>query len=180
MIKYGVDKYIIFNRFTKIVNSYNRLNFYYNKNINTKEEQILYCLPNSGSVFYIGFCGKLYPGYNYYGEYYYTKDKIKEHFDFINYAKINDFFNININIDDLHIKYNTPILLFNYHGQIFKNISLKKYNFIKIKDMFTTYNDIMQYLSNELVNIKEIPEISDKDKIAKKGFDTKMGFRKRR
>jgi hypothetical protein len=55
---------------------------------------------------------------------------------------------------------------------------LKTLDFQKIKDAYTTYQDIFQYVSGVLNQREEMmAKISDKDKIAKHGFD-KFSFRK--
>lgn len=57
---------------------------------------------------------------------------------------------------------------------------LKDYNFQKVKDPYTAFQDIQSYKFGVLgCNENEVVTISDKDRIAGKGFDTKYGFRTR-
>lgn len=55
---------------------------------------------------------------------------------------------------------------------------LKDYNFYKIKDSFTMFMEVSNWVSGVLPNSIETVEISDKSKIVKAGFDVKNSFRK--
>lgn len=58
------------------------------------------------------------------------------------------------------------------------NIKLKDLNFYRIKDSATAFQDIFQFVSGVLAGSENpMVQISDKDKIAKRGFD-KWSFRK--
>ncbi len=58
------------------------------------------------------------------------------------------------------------------------NPKLKDYDFERIKDAFTAFQDISMYLSNILVEQKETTTIEDKFRIEQHGFDKKTSFRK--
>lgn len=57
---------------------------------------------------------------------------------------------------------------------------LQDLNFQKVKDPYTAFQDVQAYKFGVLgCNENEVVTISDKDRIAGKGFDTKYGFRTR-
>ena len=57
---------------------------------------------------------------------------------------------------------------------------LKDFNFQRVKDPYTAFQDIQSYKFGVLgCNENEVVTISDKDRIAGKGFDVKYGFRTR-
>lgn len=58
------------------------------------------------------------------------------------------------------------------------NPKLKDYQFDRIKDSFTAFQEISIYLSNILVEQKETVVIEDKFRIEQHGFDLKKSFRK--
>ncbi|MEO6590238.1 MAG: hypothetical protein ABIP06_13145 [Pyrinomonadaceae bacterium] len=58
------------------------------------------------------------------------------------------------------------------------NPRLKDYGFDRLKDSFTTFQEISMYLSNILVEQKEVAVIEDKYRIEQHGFDLKKSFRK--
>lgn len=60
----------------------------------------------------------------------------------------------------------------------FTNVPLKNYQFYRVKDAFTAYQEINQFLSNVAHPNKPIPTVSDRDMIVAKGFDLKTSFRK--
>lgn len=63
-------------------------------------------------------------------------------------------------------------------GGLLVNPSLEKYGFYKIKDSFSAFQDIQNYISGVLgVNTKPIVVIDDKYKIQQHGFDPKWSFR---
>jgi hypothetical protein len=57
------------------------------------------------------------------------------------------------------------------------NPNLKSIEFFKIKDAFSTFQEISMFLGNSLIVQNKQSEISDKDKIGKHGYD-KWSFRK--
>lgn len=112
--------------------------------------------------------------------------KIKDH------TKLNELVTKikNINTQDTFRKFNTPVFLYQfgdgysgtpseYHENFFiVNPCLKKYDFFKIFDSFTCFQEISMYISGVLGNReKDIIQVADKYKIAQHGFD-KWSFRK--
>ena len=82
------------------------------------------------------------------------------------------------------IHFNSPILLFfpkldiDSSDTVFVNSQLNRYEFQKIKDPYSAWQDLQIYFNSVLP--RQIPEtisISDKDRIAGHGFD-KWSFRK--
>jgi len=68
----------------------------------------------------------------------------------------------------------------NYQLKITRNPILKNLEFYKIKDSYTCYQDIQQYISGVLTNTeKNESKMTDKQKIHSHGFDKKYGFRTR-
>ena len=63
---------------------------------------------------------------------------------------------------------------------ILLNPCLRKLEFFRVKDPYTCYQDIYQYINGVLGNTENIEtEMSDLDKVQQHGFDEKYGFRKR-
>ena len=58
------------------------------------------------------------------------------------------------------------------------NPRLKDYGFDRIKDSFTAFQEISMYLSNIMVEQKDVAVIEDKFRIEQHGFDLKKSFRK--
>jgi len=95
---------------------------------------------------------------------YFFNDKNNQHIKNFNYLKI------------LFFEYKVPVFVIYFleaKGQYLKlNPCLKDYNFQRIKDPYTAYQEISQYISGVLgVNTSETIDISDKDKLWEKGFD---------
>ncbi len=95
-----------------------------------------------------------------------------------------DFFNDSWNnYKENFIHYKVPIFIVEQpYGQnelfLRLNANLKDHDFQKIKDPYTAYQEIYQYISGVLgTNSPKTIEIQDKDKIIKRGFD-KWSFRK--
>lgn len=82
--------------------------------------------------------------------------------------------------DEIFIEMGVPIFLAlpDYSGEmeITHHVRLKDYQFYKVKDPATAFQEIAMYLSNELVREKEVLEIADRYRIAQHGFD-KHSFR---
>lgn len=57
------------------------------------------------------------------------------------------------------------------------NVMLRKFQFYKVVDAFSAFQEISRYLSNELVRRDEPLEVADKYRIAQHGYD-KYSFRK--
>lgn len=96
--------------------------------------------------------------------------------------KINQFFQDWSGQDDeLFLKNKVPVWVKNlnsYYKTATLNPKLKDYGFDRIKDSFTTFQEISMYLSNILVEQKEVAVIEDKYRIEQHGFDLKTSFRK--
>lgn len=81
-------------------------------------------------------------------------------------------------------KYQVPIFLVKHHSERQKcelvlNPNLKEIEFHRIKDVYTTYQEIFQFVAGTLNKPEnKMVKISDKDKIAKHGFD-KWSFRQK-
>jgi len=174
----------------------------------------------TGRFFFLGFCGKIYLGYEvitviypynkYYGSY---KDKkyffgndilkilpsITGETAFLGAKTITETNKI---LHDFHEKdkyldifreYNTPIFItwldkgwssYSINNpnkkdhEIKVNICLKDFEFFKIKDAYTTFQEIQMFISGVLGNIeKDSTPLNDKEKIIAKGFDSRWSFR---
>lgn len=79
------------------------------------------------------------------------------------------------------LKHRTPIFYFASEGGLKYEIAnpiLREYQFIKVKDPFTAFQELSAWIGN-LANLREvIPPISNSDMIQSKGFDLKTSFRK--
>jgi len=147
--------------------------------------------------FIVGFCGKIYPCikeriswqdycYNHESEilFHYSKETIDEK-KYNKYSYKNSFFDKNwVSYEHYFEKYKVPIFVilpiakYNESKKLILNPQLKQYEFFKMKDSYTAYQEIFMFLSGVLGSgQKEIVNISDIDKIKKKGFD-KFSFRK--
>lgn len=83
--------------------------------------------------------------------------------------------------DSIFLEYKTPVWIVKLDRNEsfgFINPKLKDYSFDRIKDPFTAFQEISMYLSNILVEQKEVAEIEDKFRIEQHGFDLKKSFRK--
>lgn len=74
-------------------------------------------------------------------------------------------------------KYQAPIYVIHPNNSIVVNDCLRPLKFYRIKDPYTAYQELHQYLSNIAKPEKPIPHISDKIMAEAKGFD-KYSFRK--
>lgn len=67
----------------------------------------------------------------------------------------------------------------NYDVTLMGNPSLKEHEFYQVKTAFEAYTDIRNFISQQLGgNSPKMVDISNDDMIVKKGFDTKISFRK--
>ena len=83
--------------------------------------------------------------------------------------------------DSVFLKNKVPVWvkkLRHYNKMAILNPRLKDYGFDRIKDSFTAFQEISMYLSNILVEQKEVAVIEDKYRIEQHGFDLKTSFRK--
>lgn len=154
--------------------------------------------------FIVGFCGKIYIGWKFHykisnihlddtikTDIVYDLDEIKKliehkswnlHLDDI----VNDI--LNYNAIDIFRRYNTPIFIYDYDyyfseyrsvvPRFYINPRLKDFEFYKVFDTFTAFQEIQMFISGVLGSgEKEITEVEDKHKISQHGFD-KWSFRK--
>jgi hypothetical protein len=64
------------------------------------------------------------------------------------------------------------------HERVVKfNCLLKDFQFYRVFDAYSAFQEIQMWMSNQAVPLKPIPKISDKDMVTAKGFD-KYSFRK--
>jgi len=87
----------------------------------------------------------------------------------------------NVEHNEIFIKYKVPVFVCKYeirgNTKVILNDCLSDFCFFKIKDSFTSFNEIQSYISGVLgQDDKPIVETSEKDKIQSKGFD-KWSFR---
>jgi len=159
-------------------------------------------------IFFIGFCGKIYIGWKFYytvGKGLNKKLKCDIIYD-IDLAKkyirddrwgsnnLNDSLNYVNNYNPIEIfrEHNTPIFVYDSnvnrvdsdeyyssnYGKFIVNPVLKEYEFYKVLDTFTTFQEIQMFISGVLgTGNKEIIEVEDKYKITQHGFD-KWSFRR--
>lgn len=148
---------------------------------------------------FIGFCGQFYPCI-YFSKTTNEEEKIAYSLEQViefgadpdygyPFYSIKELFNLNNKIlNDLFVKYKTPIITFGWEWNdrngirdwyIETNSSLKDWHFQKIKDPFTAFQEISMFISGVLgTPEKEMIKISDNDMRDKKGFD-KWSFRKK-
>lgn len=88
--------------------------------------------------------------------------------------------------DTIFITHRVPLFVFTrysyYHNQykpndIEINCNLSKYEFMRVFDHFSTYQEISMYLGGMAMPEKPIPKIEDKTMVEIKGFD-RFSFRK--
>ncbi|MHA1839442.1 MAG: hypothetical protein ACTSYO_05750 [Candidatus Ranarchaeia archaeon] len=77
---------------------------------------------------------------------------------------------------DFFIENHTPLFVVRGNG-VFLNEQLKEYEFYKVMDPYTAYQELQMYWGSMAVPIKPIPKISDADMLQAKGFDPKFSFR---
>jgi len=124
-------------------------------------------------VFIVGFCGKLYTGIKYHNidtrEYYYEYKNIKQ-----------------INSDWL-LKYfkDMPLFLVIMKGwskvEFIKNPVLANWEFYRVKDAYTTHQELESFLTNELANQLDGVELEETERqvLLRHGMD-KWSFKKRK
>jgi hypothetical protein len=121
-------------------------------------------------------------------EYVHKKSEWKEYTDAFEYQdhsrkiKLKQFFeDWKSQNDDIFLEYKVPIWVIKLdrnHSEDVINPRLKDYGFDRIKDAFTTFQEISMYLSNIIVEQKETAIVEDKFRIEQHGFDLKKSFRK--
>lgn len=195
----GVDKSCIFNR--KTIKSVVRKKSYFL----SKVADLPFEVPNMLRInnvdynfFVVGFCGKIYYGY-YWWDIKESKRNISYDLEWLESEKdqkskrgwyyswgsnlrASDLRKIEAkDFSDMFFKHNSPIFLYVNDSvnreYLYLNPELKDFEFYKIKDTYSTYQDIYSYISGVLGNTeKTTVEVSEKDKVASKGFD-KWSFR---
>lgn len=206
-IGYGVDKKIVYSR------KQNTLELDYDQKLYKDLSKILqnrndriYRFKDLNAIvrpFFIGFCGKIYQGYNYiphnssFGENIYGFDKsafpkeilelrLNKYFsfrkdDFKTFADLLEQPIYTLENESIFKERNAPAFFFEDHARktiFIDNPCLSNYQFQKIMDSTTAFQEISMFISGALgVTEKEIVQISDKDKILAHGFDNRS-FRK--
>lgn len=112
--------------------------------------------------------------YEYTANYYY--------YDYSRETKLKQFFtDWSYQSDDIFQQFKVPTWTLKLDRNLNKgliNAKLKDYGFDRIKDAFAAFQEISMYLSNILVEQKEIAVVEDKFRIEQHGFDLKKSFRK--
>ena len=156
--------------------------------------------------FIVGFCGKLYLGWKFeYKEFEWNHEegihspviKTKIIYGYENAKKYlkSDYWRSNLDDDiryvesydpmDLFRKFKTPVFVFDgdrrsprNDNAFIINANLKEYEFYKMVDAFTAFQEISMFIGGVLgIGEKEMVEIEDKYKIGQHGFD-KWSFRR--
>lgn len=145
----------------------------------------------------IGFCGTIYPyirtGNSFDGyQYYYSTKKWGKYSSILEMVSV-DWQNkgkiYNRDCSKINDELKTPIFHIDYsrdrevdgqkwRGYQEKNPNLSLLQFQQIKDPYTAFQEIEQWLCNQASPEKPIPQISNNDMIEAKGFDLKYSFRK--
>lgn len=110
--------------------------------------------------------------YTNYSGYYEDREQIKLKQFFVDWS---------FQSDEIFLEYKVPIWtlkLDRNQSEGLINPRLKDYGFERIKDSFSAFQEISMYLSNILVEQKEVAVIEDKYRIEQHGFDLKKSFRK--
>lgn len=150
----------------------------------------------------IGFCGKLYPFFEFIekekdseglitktSEFVFDRDKIIDRLKLKKGRKaelINEW-DLLVGKDpiEIHRKFNTPVFI-HKHGrrndvQLTINPVLKDYKFVRVFDPYTAFQEIQMFISGVLSTGDDVDQIkmNEKDKVNQHGFDEKYGFRTR-
>lgn len=203
----GIDKSIVYDRKMKIFesntsdfpNEFKRERFDYNPlnkplawsiSLNLKEDSQY----DNYSTFIVGFCGKLYLGWKLikntiYGEIIdivYGYDELIKNFNNKSYWNVNidDIYNKIVNMDVMYLfrRYGSPIFVLDKglkrYDDFIINPNLKDYEFYKVFDSFTAFQEIQMFIGGVLgKNENDIIDISNDDKLQQYGYD-KWSFRK--
>jgi hypothetical protein len=159
----------------------------------------------SGRSYILGFCGSLYKCISLetidtfkkkLTGIFYDKSSLKDWVSLLRDSKykilgrdIVEIFNVPIEyesrIKEIFFKYKTPIFILTQSiidsggsHTLTINPSLKNFKFFQIKDPYSAFQEIQQYISGVLgVNVNPMATISNDSMIVKKGFDLKTSFR---
>lgn len=153
---------------------------------------------------YIAFCGKIYPYYKMlvknpdpkalYGERSMWVNSFDKRFDeyvFLtkrwradasdkHYETYAEWFSDNSGYEDpgLNLFFNSPVVIQSNGVDLIVNPCLKNYDFQKVIDPFTAFQEISMFVGGVLTNNPTPPDTqSDKAKVVSHGFDPKYGFR---
>ncbi len=155
----------------------------------------------------IGFCGKIYPTIGVGGgsektEYFYTEESLIKYWERqgilvepgyrynsnlrtkLGIKQAFEVSHLEKHLENLFHEHKSPIFVYGKElGGTDRGISLnpllRPYQFYKIKDPVTAFQDIYMYISGVLgINQKPMVKIDDKYKIAAKGHDGEYSFRK--
>lgn len=155
---------------------------------------------SSSSPFIVGFCGKLYIGWKFYRDmginvFPSTETIITYDLQFIKKEMKDYHWNGRLqdhlrdvslyNPSDLFASINAPIFVYDTDHQSGRNKkvfiinpTLKDYDFYKLMDSYTAFQEIQMYLGGVLTSGENnITEVEDKYKITQHGFD-KYSFRR--
>jgi hypothetical protein len=76
-------------------------------------------------------------------------------------------------------EHNAPILVYDdYAGKVHFNTELKRYQFYRVKNVYSAYQELYQYVSAQAQPEKVIPSVPDNVMAEIKGFDAPWSFRK--
>ena len=190
---FGIDKSLVYVRNTQEVG---KGNFEVNSSNYSFDQDRMY-----SALILVGFCGKIYPlikvefthgswGISKSRYFAYSRDdllKIAEKENVKESKLLNlargtlyneDFFSSDrSNYSNLFFEYKTPVFAKNITGYLEINPCLKDFEFFKVVDPFTAFQEVSMYLGGVLgVGEPNTVAISDKMMACKKGFD-KQSFR---
>lgn len=83
---------------------------------------------------------------------------------------------------DIFIELQAPLFQIYYNERALAlngNIRLRDFQFYKIVDAFTAFQEISMYIGNHLARQPEPGDVPDKYRIAQHGFDPDWSFRKK-
>lgn len=202
----GVDKTCVYNRTEVDI----ELDYDFFKSLRTgkKVGKLPFMVPTYEIIdnvyyyfFVIGFCGKIYYGYEWTDPKTYATmvsydldsldERLKRKKSFRWSMRWAEFNLSDVRkeegkrFDDFFIQHGAPIFIVrnkrvtHRHSDILTlNPKLKDFGFVKIKDVYTAYQEVYSYLSGVLgTKEKETVEVSERDKLLGKGFDPKWSFR---
>jgi hypothetical protein len=106
-----------------------------------------------------------------------------DYFDLARNLKLKQFFtDWRFQSNDIFREFRVPAWIYMFHKSKLNGVinpRLKDYGFDRIKDALTAFQEISMYLSNILVEQKEIAHIDDSLKVEQHGFDSRS-FRKQK
>lgn len=191
--KQGMDKDIVYLREHKELEMKTKYELGYHRSSSNKFQ---------GRMHLLGYCGRIIRIFEIFcsvsntSEYFYSFEEFKKEAIFTGAvdphefkwkfwrSKYQTFAGQDVSrLSELFHEYQVPLFLLSASDKrkghvLILNPNLKKFQFQKQKDPYTTYQDIFQYISGVLNSPEnKTVKISDKDKIHKHGFD-KWSFRR--